>query len=214
MAKRRRTPTKKGASSVGALALVTLVAGGAALIYFDPFGWRKPKEPAPTSGGTSTGTGTNLQKAGQSVSNALNKQNITTNTIANNSVSQGAKYLNTKQDLINAVSQGANSLNNNGQKLLTNIVSTVTSPKSTLQTAGQGASSALMSFVTLKKGDKGERVKVLQQALQKKGFYKGYAIDGDFGIGTETAVKQWQTKNNYTSNGQLTVSQFSQLLKP
>lgn len=46
----------------------------------------------------------------------------------------------------------------------------------------------------LKKGSKGANVKILQEFL-------GITADGDFGSGTETAVKKWQTKNGLLSDG-------------
>lgn len=46
----------------------------------------------------------------------------------------------------------------------------------------------------LKKGSKGEDVKKLQSKL-------GIASDGDFGPGTESKVKEWQTANGLTADG-------------
>jgi putative chitinase len=46
----------------------------------------------------------------------------------------------------------------------------------------------------LKVGSKGEDVKKLQTKL-------GTVVDGDFGVGTEKLVKEWQTKNGLTSDG-------------
>jgi putative chitinase len=47
---------------------------------------------------------------------------------------------------------------------------------------------------TLRRGSKGEWVKKMQEVL-------GAAPDGDFGPGTERAVKAWQTKNGLTPDG-------------
>jgi putative chitinase len=47
---------------------------------------------------------------------------------------------------------------------------------------------------TLRKGSKGEGVKMMQAAL-------GIAADGAFGPGTERALKAWQTKNGLTADG-------------
>lgn len=47
---------------------------------------------------------------------------------------------------------------------------------------------------TVKRGSKGEIVKKLQAALNLK-------ADGDFGPGTETALKNWQSKNSLTPDG-------------
>jgi len=46
----------------------------------------------------------------------------------------------------------------------------------------------------LKLGSKGDNVKALQEKL-------GITADGDFGPGTEKAVKEWQTKNGLTADG-------------
>jgi putative chitinase len=46
----------------------------------------------------------------------------------------------------------------------------------------------------LKVGSKGDMVKKMQKVL-------GVAADGDFGPGTEKAVKAWQTKNGLTADG-------------
>ena len=46
----------------------------------------------------------------------------------------------------------------------------------------------------LKNGSKGEEVKALQEKL-------GLVADGNFGPGTEKAIKEWQTKNGLTADG-------------
>jgi putative chitinase len=50
------------------------------------------------------------------------------------------------------------------------------------------------SAPTLRKGSKGEWVKKMQKVL-------GTTPDGDFGSGTERAVKEWQKKNRLTADG-------------
>lgn len=52
---------------------------------------------------------------------------------------------------------------------------------------------------TLKEGDKGQSVKDLQTLLNKKGYK--LKVDGDFGKGTSTAVKDFQKKNKLTVDG-------------
>jgi peptidoglycan hydrolase-like protein with peptidoglycan-binding domain len=47
---------------------------------------------------------------------------------------------------------------------------------------------------TLRKGSKGDGVKMMQSAL-------GIAADGAFGPGTEKALKVWQAKNGLTADG-------------
>ena len=54
---------------------------------------------------------------------------------------------------------------------------------------------------TLKKGDSGEIVVTLQNLLVEKGYINGDYVDGDFGPGTEAAVKQFQTDNGLTADG-------------
>jgi N-acetylmuramoyl-L-alanine amidase len=51
----------------------------------------------------------------------------------------------------------------------------------------------------LKKGSKGDGVKLLQESLTKKGF--PVKIDGDFGLQTENVVKLFQNKNGLISDG-------------
>tara|TARA_R110000851_G_scaffold17557_11_gene55604 strand:+ start:10891 stop:11757 length:867 start_codon:yes stop_codon:yes gene_type:complete len=47
---------------------------------------------------------------------------------------------------------------------------------------------------TLRKGSRGEGVKIMQEAL-------GVGADGAFGPGTERALKEWQTTNGLTADG-------------
>ena len=47
---------------------------------------------------------------------------------------------------------------------------------------------------TLRKGSKGEGVKMMQEAL-------GVGADGAFGPGTERALKAWQAANGLTADG-------------
>ncbi|HIT68468.1 MAG TPA: peptidoglycan-binding protein [Candidatus Aphodomonas merdavium] len=53
---------------------------------------------------------------------------------------------------------------------------------------------------TLRKGASGVLVRALQQKLQALGYYTG-EIDGDFGEGTEEAVKAFQTQNGLKADG-------------
>ena len=54
----------------------------------------------------------------------------------------------------------------------------------------------------LRKGDKGEEVKTLQQALLAKGYDLGkFGADGSFGAATEAAVKAFQTASNLKADG-------------
>jgi peptidoglycan hydrolase-like protein with peptidoglycan-binding domain len=54
---------------------------------------------------------------------------------------------------------------------------------------------------TLKKGNTGEIVVTLQNLLIEKGYVDRDYVDGDFGPGTEAAVKQFQTDNSLTADG-------------
>ena len=57
----------------------------------------------------------------------------------------------------------------------------------------------------LRKGSKGEGVKMMQEAL-------GIGADGSFGPGTEKALKAWQTKNGLTADGIAGPSTLGKLL--
>ena len=59
-----------------------------------------------------------------------------------------------------------------------------------------------LSFRNLRKGDKGERVKALQQLLIGKGYdLGGYGADGDFGGKTEAAVIAYQKAKGLDADG-------------
>jgi peptidoglycan hydrolase-like protein with peptidoglycan-binding domain len=53
---------------------------------------------------------------------------------------------------------------------------------------------------TLKRGDNGEQVSIVQEVLKNGGYYKG-GIDGDFGAGTDTAVKAFQKDKKLKVDG-------------
>ena len=55
-------------------------------------------------------------------------------------------------------------------------------------------------YQVLYSGSKGDEVTVLQMALKELGFYSGKA-DGQFGVGTRSAVVAFQAKNGLTQNG-------------
>ena len=57
----------------------------------------------------------------------------------------------------------------------------------------------------LRKGSKGEGVKIMQEAL-------GVSADGDFGPGTERALKEWQAANGLTADGIAGPATFAKLL--
>ena len=57
----------------------------------------------------------------------------------------------------------------------------------------------------LRKGAKGEGVKIMQEAL-------GVTADGDFGPGTERALKEWQASNGLVADGIAGPATFAKLL--
>ena len=57
-------------------------------------------------------------------------------------------------------------------------------------------------YPTIRKGDKGEKVRELQTLLAEKGYNLGkYGIDGDFGSATLAAVKAFQADHSLTPDG-------------
>jgi peptidoglycan hydrolase-like protein with peptidoglycan-binding domain len=56
----------------------------------------------------------------------------------------------------------------------------------------------------LRKGAKGEGVKLMQEAL-------GIGADGDFGPGTERALKEWQSANGLVADGVAGTATFEKL---
>jgi len=62
------------------------------------------------------------------------------------------------------------------------------------------APTAEPTYKTLRKGDEGPEVVTLQQALTELGYLNG-AADGNFGTGTQTAVKKFQEDNSLDADG-------------
>ena len=56
------------------------------------------------------------------------------------------------------------------------------------------------SYTTLRRGDQGPDVSTMQQALAELGYLNG-AADGNFGTGTQTAVKKFQTDQGLEADG-------------
>jgi Putative peptidoglycan binding domain len=80
-------------------------------------------------------------------------------------------------------------------------ISTQTATTSTTTTKTSTTStSAAAPTTTLKPGDTGHQVKVLQLALAHLGFSPG-TIDGQYGAGTTQAVKNFQTAHGLTADG-------------
>src|SRR5215471_12463920 len=64
----------------------------------------------------------------------------------------------------------------------------------------------------LKKGDRSNDVKILQEWLTFHGF--GTAVDSDFGPATELCVKNFQTKHSLLPTGIVDMQTFSPLVAP
>ena len=58
---------------------------------------------------------------------------------------------------------------------------------------------AMNRLPTLRFGDRGNSVRILQQLLISKGYPIG--IDGDFGVLTEATVKAFQSRRGLTPDG-------------
>ncbi|MGN0755171.1 MAG: peptidoglycan-binding protein [Aristaeellaceae bacterium] len=78
--------------------------------------------------------------------------------------------------------------------------STGGSGSGTVETPSAGSGLFSGVYTTLEYGDKGDRVKILQQALKDLG-YDISKVDGVFGTGTKAAVKAFQTRHSLTADG-------------
>lgn len=74
----------------------------------------------------------------------------------------------------------------------------VTTPKPTTKVSTSATATPAPS--SLKVGSTGSDVKRLQQQLKTLGYYTG-SVDGDFGAGTEAAVKAFQERNGLSADG-------------
>ena len=84
--------------------------------------------------------------------------------------------------------------------------------------AGKPAESAAGGFTAvfpqLSKGDKGDKVRVLQELLLGRGYDLGtYGADGDFGVATWTAVAQFQVRNHLSADGIVGENTWRKLLR-
>ncbi len=73
---------------------------------------------------------------------------------------------------------------------------TAATPRPTTSTSG----TATTAPSSLKLGSEGNDVKRMQQQLKALGYYTG-SVDGEFGAGTEAAVKAFQSRNGLTADG-------------
>lgn len=72
----------------------------------------------------------------------------------------------------------------------------------------------MIELKVIKKGDKGQQVKALQLLLIGSGYSCGKAgADGDFGKGTDAAVRAFQKAKGLTVDGEAGKKTFSKLLK-
>lgn len=84
--------------------------------------------------------------------------------------------------------------------------------------AGKPAESAAEGFTAefpqLSKGDKGDKVRVLQELLRGKGYDLGtYGADGDFGGATRGAVMAFQVRNHLGADGIVGKNTWRKLLR-
>lgn len=83
----------------------------------------------------------------------------------------------------------------------------------TTTTSSATTAKASVSLDILRKGDKGEQVKVAQMLLKFAGCDVGqYGCDGDFGADTESAVKKLQKAEGLTQDGVIGAKTWAALL--
>jgi len=76
----------------------------------------------------------------------------------------------------------------------------IVTPTPRIEVTATPAPTPEASYVTLRRGDQGPEVVTLQQALTELGYLNG-AADGNFGTGTQTAVKKFQEDNGLDADG-------------
>ena len=70
-----------------------------------------------------------------------------------------------------------------------------------------------MKVSVLKKGAKGAQVKALQALLIGYGYDVGRSgVDGSFGAATDSAVRQYQSRNGLTTDGSVGPATWAKLL--
>jgi len=80
---------------------------------------------------------------------------------------------------------------------VTTTLPSASTPRPTTNTSGATPTPAATA---IKVGSTGNDVKRLQNQLKALGYYTG-SVDGDFGAGTEAAVKAFQSRNGLTADG-------------
>ena len=91
------------------------------------------------------------------------------------------------------------------------VVKETTKPTETAQNKPQ-TESVVFTMKTLRKGDKGTQVKVLQWLLNDNGFDCGTA-DGIYGSKTLAAVKAYQKAHGLTADGIVGRNTWTQLIR-
>ncbi|MCR5565518.1 MAG: peptidoglycan-binding protein [Clostridiales bacterium] len=81
---------------------------------------------------------------------------------------------------------------------------------SSKSTKDSKAKSSASSDGTCGPGDSGSAVRKVQKRLKKLGYYTG-SIDGDYGNGTKTAVKNFQKRNGLNANGKVNSKTLAKL---
>ena len=64
----------------------------------------------------------------------------------------------------------------------------------------EGAPAATGAYEALQKGSRGDAVKALQERLKALGYY-ARSVDGDYGKGTDQAVRFFQGRNGLEEDG-------------
>lgn len=82
----------------------------------------------------------------------------------------------------------------------TPVAQQIVTPTPALEVTPTPAPAAPSTYTTLRKGDQGPDVMTMQQALSELGYLNG-ATDGNFGTGTQTAVKNFQKDRGLDADG-------------
>ena len=76
----------------------------------------------------------------------------------------------------------------------------IATPTPAIEVTATPAPAQPASYKTLRKGDEGPEVQMMQLALTELGYLTS-AADGNFGTGTQTAVKKFQSDNGLDADG-------------
>ena len=91
-------------------------------------------------------------------------------------------------------------------------VGSSSSSSSSSKSSSSSSKSSSSSDGTCAPGDSGSAVKTVQKYLKKLGYYTG-SLDGDYGNGTKTAVKNFQKRNGLSVTGKVNSKTLSQKQK-